>query len=63
MDHLVASKLFTLAKSFATLITFKGLLPGVNPLMLSQVFAAAEGFLTFVTLKVLLADPWMLVLV
>lgn len=63
VDHLVANKLCTLAKSFATLVTFKGLLPDVNPLVPSQVFAAAEGFLAFVTLKVLLADPWMLFLV
>ena len=60
--HLVANELCTLANSFLTLVTLKGLLPGVKPLMLSQVFAAVEGFLAFVTLKGLLTSPWMLFL-
>lgn len=49
-----------MAKGLPTLVTLKGLHPGMNPLMLSQVFAAAKGFLTFVTLKALLTDPWRL---
>lgn len=60
--HLVASELCTLVKGFLTLVTLKGLLPGVKPLMLSQVFAAAEGFLAFVTLKGLLGSSRMLFL-
>lgn len=47
-------------KGFPTLVTLKGLHPGVNQLVLSQVFSAAEGFLAFVTLKALPTDPWML---
>lgn len=56
MSHLVALKLCTLAKGFPTLVTVKGLLSAVNPLVLSEVFGAVEGFLTFVTLKALPAD-------